>query len=83
MPRACFADGLFVFSVESHDGPEDFVLRPSRRYAHAEPYLRRVLSANGLTLSSLETEIIRQDRGEAVAGFIVVAWKAACLQASI
>jgi predicted TPR repeat methyltransferase len=70
-------DGLFVFSVESHDGPEDFVLRPSRRYAHSQAYLRKVLSASGLALSSLESEIIRQDRGEAVAGFIVVGRKAA------
>jgi predicted TPR repeat methyltransferase len=67
------AGGLFAFSVEKHDGPEDLVLLPSRRYAHAEPYLLRALSANGLTLASLETGIIRQDRGEAVAGFIVVA----------
>ena len=37
------------------------------------PICRSVLSASGLTLSSLEAEIIRQDRGEAVAGFIVVA----------
>ena len=33
------AGGLFAFSVERHDGPEDFVLRPSRRYAHSEAYL--------------------------------------------
>ena len=70
------ANGLFAFSVEKHDGPEDFVLRPSRRYAHSEPYLHKVLSAGGLTFASLETGIIRQDRGEAVRGFIVVAWKA-------
>ena len=71
------AGGMFAFSVERHDGPEDFVLRPSRRYAHSQAYLSKVLTANGLALSSLESEIIRQDRGEAVAGFIVVARKAA------
>jgi predicted TPR repeat methyltransferase len=71
------AGGMFAFSVERHDGPEDFVLRPSRRYAHSEGYLRKVLTASGLGLSSLESEIIRQDRGEAVWGFIVVARKAA------
>jgi hypothetical protein len=31
--------GLFAFSVEAHDGPEDFVLRESRRYAHSEAYV--------------------------------------------
>ena len=27
--------GLFAFSVERHDGPQDLLLRPSRRYAHS------------------------------------------------
>ena len=65
--------GLFAFSVESHDGPQDVLLRPSRRYAHSEAYVRRVLSASGFTPLSMETEIIRQDRGEGVEGLIVVA----------
>ena len=56
-------------------GPKIFVLRASRRYAHSETYVRSVLSASGLLLLSLEREIIRQDRGEAVEGLIVVARK--------
>ena len=67
--------GTFAFSVEKHDGPEDFVLRETRRYAHAETYVRSALSASGLVLLSLEREVIRQDRGAAVEGFIVVARK--------
>ncbi len=51
------------------------MLRQTRRYAHAETYVRSVLSASGLVLLSLEREIIRQDRGAAVEGFIVVARK--------
>jgi predicted TPR repeat methyltransferase len=69
------ANGLFAFSVEKHDRPEDFVLRATRRYAHSEGYLRKLLSASGLTLSSLETATVRQDRGEAVTGLVVVARK--------
>jgi predicted TPR repeat methyltransferase len=65
--------GLFAFSVEVHEGPEDFVLRPSRRYAHAENYLRRLLEADGLSLRSLGRETIRTDRGEAIVGLVVVA----------
>jgi predicted TPR repeat methyltransferase len=65
--------GLFAFSVERHAGPEDLVLRPSRRYAHSEAYMRGVLARNGFTVVSLEMHIIRQDRGEPVEGLIVVA----------
>jgi predicted TPR repeat methyltransferase len=67
------AGGVFAFSTEAHDGPEDFVLRPSRRYAHSEGYLRRLLSAGGLDVVSLARASIRLDRGEAIEGFIVVA----------
>lgn len=65
--------GVFAFSVEAHDGPEDFALRPSRRYAHSESYVRRVLEANGLILRLLSRETIRMDRGEPIAGLIAVA----------
>ncbi|MBL8581337.1 MAG: methyltransferase domain-containing protein [Rhizobiaceae bacterium] len=65
--------GLFAFSVESHDGTEDYVLRPSRRYAHSERDVRRTLSAHGLQVLSLARERIRMDRGEPIEGLIVVA----------
>lgn len=65
--------GLFAFSVERHHGPEDFALRPSRRYAHSEGYVRRLLGDAGLAIASFETATIRIDRGEPVEGLIVVA----------
>ena len=64
--------GLFAFSVEHHAGPEDFVLRPSRRYAHSEQYLRRLLADVGLSIISLDREEIRLDRGEPIEGLIIV-----------
>jgi predicted TPR repeat methyltransferase len=67
------AGGLFAFSVEKHDGPDDFVLRPSRRYAHSEAYLRDLLARHGFELLSLLNEVIRHDAGEPVTGLIVVA----------
>jgi predicted TPR repeat methyltransferase len=66
------AGGVFAFSVEHHPGPEDFVLRPSRRYAHSEAYLRRLLRESGFDIGSLERATIRMDRGEPVEGLIVV-----------
>jgi predicted TPR repeat methyltransferase len=65
--------GIFAFSVEKHDGAEDFVLRPSRRYAHSQAYLRRLLDAHGLSVVSLAAAAIRTDRGEPIEGLIVVA----------
>ncbi|HSJ79481.1 MAG TPA: methyltransferase domain-containing protein [Erythrobacter sp.] len=67
--------GIFGFSVELHAGEEDFVLRPSRRYAHSESYLCRLLAADGFDVVSLERAAIRTDRGEPVEGLIVVARK--------
>jgi predicted TPR repeat methyltransferase len=66
-------DGLFAFSVEKLAEGEEYALQPSRRYAHAEGYLRRVLGEAGLKILSLEEKTIRQDRHKPVAGLIVVA----------
>ncbi|MER9581770.1 methyltransferase domain-containing protein [Mesorhizobium sp. M0276] len=68
-------DGLFAFSVEELASNGDFVLQPSRRYAHAELYVRDVLATNGFSVLSLETTVIRQDRRESVKGLVVVAGK--------
>ncbi len=68
--------GLFVFSVEAHEGPEDFTLLHTRRYAHSEAYLRQLLDRNGLKLLSLEAETIRRDGDAEVTGLIVVAQRA-------
>lgn len=70
------SDGLFAFSVERLTGQGDFALLPSRRYAHCEPYLRRILAESGLDVLWLDEKVIRQDRGEPIVGLIVVAGKA-------
>ena len=68
-------DGLLAFSVERLSGSGDFVLLSSRRYAHSETYVREILAANGFSILSLETTVIRQDRREPVDGLVVVAGK--------
>jgi predicted TPR repeat methyltransferase len=65
--------GLFAFSVEKHDGPEQFRLRETRRYVHSEGYVRGLLDKSDLQVVSLEPATIRQDRNEPVEGLIVVA----------
>ncbi|QND58426.1 class I SAM-dependent DNA methyltransferase [Mesorhizobium huakuii] len=67
--------GLFAFSVESLAGDGDFALQPSRRYAHSDGYVRRLLEASGLSILALEPTTIRQDRREPVKGLAVVARK--------
>ena len=53
---------------------EDLVLQPSRRYAHSQDAMsRKTLAEPGFTVVSLETAVIRQDRGAPIEGLIVVA----------
>jgi predicted TPR repeat methyltransferase len=66
-------NGLFAFSVEKLGAADGFALQPSRRYAHAEEYVRRVLREAGLSILSLDEKIIRQDRNEPVRGLVVTA----------
>jgi predicted TPR repeat methyltransferase len=66
-------DGLFALSVEKLDAADGFALQPSRRYAHADAYVRQMLKGVGLAVVSLEEQIIRQDRNEPVTGLIVTA----------
>lgn len=65
--------GLFAFSVEKLVEGEGFTLQPSRRYAHSQAYVEEALTANNLSILSLEERIIRQDRNAPVPGLIVVA----------
>ncbi|GHC66535.1 class I SAM-dependent DNA methyltransferase [Limoniibacter endophyticus] len=68
-------DAFFAFSVEHHQGEEDFDLRPSRRYAHSPAYIKRLLAENGMKPLRIDADRLRYDRNEPVAGLIVVATK--------
>ncbi|AZO09944.1 MULTISPECIES: methyltransferase domain-containing protein [unclassified Mesorhizobium] len=67
--------GVFAFSVETLADGTDFALTPSRRYAHSEGYVRRVLTESGFSIRSLDSTVIRHDRREPVEGLAVVAEK--------
>lgn len=66
---------LFAFSVEHHQGTEDFDLRPSRRYAHSRAYILRLLANNDMEPLRIDADRLRYDRNEPVEGLIVVAKK--------
>jgi predicted TPR repeat methyltransferase len=64
--------GLFAFSVETHSGT-GWLLRPTRRYAHATGYVRQAANAAGFECVSLsETAALRKEAGNDVPGLIVV-----------
>jgi predicted TPR repeat methyltransferase len=73
--RALSRDGLFAFSVQAHNGDDfgdGFALGEDARYAHAEPYLRRLAAGAGFTVALLERASTREERGEAVPGLVAV-----------
>lgn len=76
--RALRPGGRLAGTVESNAGAPDAVaIRVNGRYAHGETYLKAALAAAGLTLESLVTDTLRQERGEPVEGHVFVAVKAA------
>jgi predicted TPR repeat methyltransferase len=64
--------GLFAFTVQAHEGA-GVVLGEDARYAHGEPLLRDLADAAGLAVVLFERVSTREDRGEPVPGFLVVA----------
>lgn len=64
--------GVFAFSVEALEGNGDYVLRGSGRYAHSEDYLRKLAQAHGFSVDSLALQVLRQDAGMDVPGYIAV-----------
>ncbi len=69
--QALRTGGLFAFSVE-RGAEADFVLQPSKRYAHSEAYLRRLAAARGFDVASLEARFIRKDGATDIHGLIAV-----------
>ncbi|WP_375173416.1 class I SAM-dependent DNA methyltransferase [Pseudooceanicola sp.] len=66
--------GRFAFTVERHDGPEAYVLRESRRYAHSEQALAELLETAGFVVW-MTRDRLRMDRGTAIEGLVVQAIK--------
>ena len=64
--------GVFCFSVEVLEGGEaDFSLLPSLRYAHSEPYLRRLAAAHGFDWIASSFAQVREDQRDPVPGLFV------------
>jgi predicted TPR repeat methyltransferase len=70
--RALTPEGLFVFTVETAFGEEDFALAPSMRFRHSEAYVRRNAVAAGFDVRSLEAGSTRVERDMPVPSLVVV-----------
>jgi predicted TPR repeat methyltransferase len=70
--RVLAPGGLFAFTVETHSG-DDMKLLPTLRYAHAEPYIRRLLKNAALALLSVSEVAVRSEKGAPVDSLVVVA----------
>lgn len=69
--RVLTRDGLFAFTVQAFEGT-GFCLGEDARFAHGEPYLRRLAAAADFATLLFEPVSTREDRGEPVPGFVVV-----------
>jgi predicted TPR repeat methyltransferase len=63
--------GALAATVEAADGAEP-VLKPTRRFGHPTDYLRHTAIAAGLTVALLEPASTRTEKGEPVAGHVMV-----------
>lgn len=67
--------GRFIATVESTDG-DGFVIHQSGRYKHGEGYLRDTAAAAGLAVVDLAPEVLRQELGLEVHGYVFALGKA-------
>ena len=60
----------FCFTVEESKGA-DVVLRPSLRYAHSEPSLRRLAREHGFGIDTIERRPVREEQRQPIPGLFV------------
>jgi predicted TPR repeat methyltransferase len=64
--------GVFCLSVESVPDGQDYVLRPSLRYAHSRGYIRKLADQHGFEFGPTSEHPIREDQRTPVPGLF--AW---------
>jgi len=74
--RVLRAGGGLAFSLEEWaEGPEEYVLRPSLRYAHSLAYIQRLASELGLRILWSSRDVLRHDHGKAIDGMFCILQK--------
>ena len=64
--------GSFAFSIERHEGPEPWVLRPSGRYAQSRAGIRALAGTAGLCEVRCVEHVVRVEAGTAIPGDLFV-----------
>ena len=70
------ARGLLIFTVEelaSDELARGFRLNVSGRYSHSRAYVSRTLAANDFDVLAIESDVLRNEAGNPVAGLVVTA----------
>jgi len=62
--------GVFAFSTEVAD-TDRFELKKSLRYGHSRDYIEQLAAENGLQIAALQRDVIRQEHGEGLEGYLV------------
>ncbi len=70
--RVLAPDGLFVFTVETHESG-DVILRDTLRFAHPLAHVREALAKAGLVALLLEPASTRNEKGVLVPGLVAAA----------
>ena len=74
--RVLRVGGALAFSLEEWSaGPEEYVLRPSLRYAHSLAYIKRLASEQGLQILCADSDLLRHDHGKAIDGLFCILQK--------
>ena len=70
------AGGGLAFSLEEWAaGPEEYVLRPSLRYANSLAYIQRLALSHGYQILRADRDLLRHDHGKAISGLFCVLQK--------
>ncbi len=65
------ANGLLAFTVEALDDG-DYVLQPTRRYAHSRRYIERLANAHGFAPRGITRRVLRLNGDDEVQGYVAV-----------
>ncbi|TCK19016.1 putative TPR repeat methyltransferase [Thiogranum longum] len=71
------ANGLFLFSVETHQGEDDYKLNATARYAHSGRYVRELARRRGFEFLGCNQSSYRKEAGHPVESLIVALRKTA------
>lgn len=62
--------GCFLFSIEKHEGEQDFHLQTNARFSHAAAYIKKMAKEHHFTLLAEESATLRLQQQHPVAGLL-------------